>query len=354
MRLAPFPAALQTLFAETAERSAAQEQLFVTAPGLVVALTKNGTRYLYRRTYGPDGRRLDEYLGREDDPEAIAKAAALRARIEEARALAEASRTLRKAGFAATDNSTAVTLAALFNAGLFRQGALLVGTHAFGALLNMLGVRQPANYYTEDVDIARYGTIQLAVGSRTTFIDMLRTTGLDFVEVPELDVRRPSTSYRARGTPLRVDLLVPGDTRYRSVRIPELNAHATALPYLGYLLDQPTRGVVLGRDHVIPVALPNAARFAVHKAVVATLRAGTVPIKRDKDLRQAAVLMETLAEDYPDDLRAAAEALPDSGVKRFRAVLPQLLPFVSDNRDDLRDLVSSLAPGRRRYRPGAT
>lgn len=346
MRIEPFPAALQTLFAETAERAAAQDRLFVDAPGLIVSSAKNGAGYLYRRTYGHDGRRVDEYIGRADDPAATREAASLRARIDEARAVADAARTLRKAGFAAADNSAAITLAALFNAGLFRQGALLVGTHAFGALLNALGVRVPVRHYTEDVDIARYGTIQLAVGREGSFLDLLRATGLDFVAAPELDVRRPSTSFRVRGAKLRVDLLVPGDARYRSVRIPELGAHATALPHFRYLLEEPVRGVVIGRDHVVPVALPAPARFAVHKMVVATLRSGTMPAKRDKDLQQAAALLQALAERFPEDLEAAVAALPAAALARFRRTKTELGPLLDDAPDIVLDRLAALGARR--------
>ena len=45
-------------------------------------------------------------------------------------------------------------LASLHNHGLFRVGALLIGSHAFGVLLNVLGVKA-VPYATEDVDIAR-------------------------------------------------------------------------------------------------------------------------------------------------------------------------------------------------------
>ena len=44
---------------------------------------------------------------------------------------------------------------------------------------------------------------------------------------------------------LRVDLLVPSrDETYRSVPVPELRAHATSLPYLGFLLGERFETVV--------------------------------------------------------------------------------------------------------------
>ncbi len=54
-----------------------------------------------------------------------------------------------------------------------------------------------------------------------------------------------------------------------------------------YLFEEPVFTVALGRDHVIPVRTPNAARFCLHKLIVATLRLTQMPQKAEKDLTQA-------------------------------------------------------------------
>lgn len=72
--------------------------------------------------------------------------------------------------------------------------------------------------------------IQLPVAPDTTFVELLRESGLHFTETPELDVRKPSSPFKLRGARLRVDLLVPGDACCRTVRVSEPGAHATALP----------------------------------------------------------------------------------------------------------------------------
>jgi hypothetical protein len=66
------------------------------------------------------------------------------------RALAADVQILRKAGFAAADNSAALTIATLYNAGVFSHGGVLVGSHAFGALLNGLGVRMGCFAYSPE------------------------------------------------------------------------------------------------------------------------------------------------------------------------------------------------------------
>ena len=88
--------------------------------------------------------------------------------------------------------STVVTVARLFNAGIFRGGALLVGSHAFGALMNELGATVPFPM-TEDVDIARAGRIEVAALPKDGFLGLLRETGLPFHEVPQLKRAAPPT-----------------------------------------------------------------------------------------------------------------------------------------------------------------
>jgi hypothetical protein len=315
---AEFDAPFKVFFSDLAERAVAQSEILQTTPGTIVTLVKKGRPYLYWRVYDAVGRRVDRYLGAQDGPDTEAKLSALRESISEAKSLADGSRTLRKHGYCAADNSAAVTLAALFNAGVFGHGAMLVGTHAFGAILNSLGVRIGARYFTEDIDIARYGAIQLAARPDRAFIEILRESGLPFAEVPDLDAARPATSFKVRGQKLRVDLLVPGDARYRAHRVPELKAYATGLPYFGYLLEEPISTIVLGRDQVIPVRVPNPARYCVHKLIVATLRGGAASQKQEKDLLQAAVLTAVLAVSAADSLSSAVDALP-RGSKRKAA-----------------------------------
>jgi hypothetical protein len=193
---------------------------------------------------------------------------------------------------------------------------MLVGAHAYGALLNTLGVKPRRNYATEDIDIARYAPIQLAAIPEGGLLEILRGTGLPFVEVPQLDSRRPSTSYLQRGTRLKVDLLVPSkDATYGSVRVPELRAHATALPFLGFLLAEQLDTVILARDRVIPLKVPRPERYCVHKLLVSQLRAKTGAAKDEKDLDQATLLAEVLEERFPGLVEETAAGLGRSALR---------------------------------------
>ena len=82
-----------------------------------------------------------------------------------------------------------------------------------------------------------------------------------------------------------------------------------ALPFLGYLLDDPIDGIALAREIVVPVRVPRPEAFAWHKTLVSQLR-GETRDKERKDTAQVAVLFAVLAEDAPDAIAQAFAALP--------------------------------------------
>jgi hypothetical protein len=226
------------------------------------------------------------------------------------------------------DGRTQATLAALSNVGLFAAGGVLVGSHAFGVLLNKLGVRA-ARYATEDVDIAQRSTLALP-GLERHLIDVLKDSGIEFVEVPGLPAARPPTSYKEKGTSrFHVDLLVPSKNgSFPILPVPELDAHAQGLPYLDYVLGDTQTAALIAREGVVAVRVPSAERFALHKLLVSQLRASR-DARTGRDLFQAAVLLAVLADKHPEAVEDAAADLPRSGyrhLKRARAALRAHLP----------------------------
>lgn len=310
------PQAFRVQFDDLVVTARAQKEVFLHSPGGIVVRSRSDRGYRYWRFLSADGKEQEQSLGPVDDEASTARKDEVEARIDLANQLAKEANALRRQGYCAADNNTAVTLAALYNAGVFHTGAMLVGTHAYGAILNTLGVKPRRNYATEDLDVARYGRIGLAAIPEGGILEVLRRTGLPFVEIPALDSRRPSTSFLRRGTRLKVDLLVPSrDTAYRSVRVPELKAHATALPFLGFLLAEQLDTVALSRDRVIPLKVPRPERYCVHKLVVSQLRVKTSAAKDEKDLDQAALLAEVIEERFPGVVEEAAGGLERAALK---------------------------------------
>jgi len=277
-------------------------------PGTLKQRRRRETEYWVREYIRVDGRKDDEHIGTVGTVEAK-RLAALRAEVELARALAAGSSRLRLLGYQRIERKPAAVLAALFNRGLFEAGLVLIGSHAYGALLNDLGVVAVA-YRTHDIDLARAQPLEVALPPEMGLRELLGESGLEFVPVPAMPSRRPSTSYKIPGREaLAVDLLVPGPAAGEAAPVEELRTHAQTIPLLDYLVDDALDSIVLSPNQVVPVKLPAAERFALHK-LYSSQRRGSQRDKARKDLEQAALLVAVLEEETPGLLGDVAKELP--------------------------------------------
>lgn len=219
-------------------------------------------------------------------------------------------------------------------AGAFLVGGVLVGSHAFSIYGNMLGVNWPSKItQTHDVDIARDNHI--AIGLRNESVNLkqaLLDADMGFVEVPALDRKSPSTSFRILGKQLSVDVLTPMFDKpvSKPVLITALNTYAEPLRFLDYLLDDTQPAVIVARAGVL-VNIPSPARYALHKLVASSRRPAAMQTKTIKDIDQARLLLTVLFEDRPGDIQAAiksAKKMPEkfleqltTGIKKLPDVL---------------------------------
>ena len=325
--------ALTVLLSDLESYALSQTEVFVGTAGSVIERPKtDGTRFYSHQFYDGDGKKRERSIGGPvGSAEADAAAARLQERIRELKDLVPSLRMLGREGFNLVDAKTYATLASLHNHGIFTAGGMLIGSHAYGVLLNHLGVRAAA-YATEDIDIARRGSLAFKTLPEAGFLQMLQESGIEFVEVPQLDARQPATSFKQRGRSLfHVDLLVPSpDETFPIVPVPELKAHATGLPYLAYLLGESQMSMVMAREGCCAVRVPLPERFAVHKLVVSNLRVGRAA-KADKDVLQACVLCAALSERQPGALEEAVALLPASARKHLAAALVAALPYLEEH-----------------------
>ncbi|MCE1172019.1 MAG: hypothetical protein LWW84_11970, partial [Azovibrio sp.] len=207
----------------------------------------------------------------------------------------------------------------LARAGLFSKAIVVVGSHAFAALGNALGVRWGNSLKTTDMDFARPHGIALAtpVSDATLNVEHVVKAGDDsFFAVPSLNIKFPATSLMSRKSKVKIDFLTTirhkGDTS--PIMFPDLGFAAEPLRYMDYLLEGPiVRGLLVGQ-YAIPANFPDPARFAIHKLIVAQERAAGFQTKVQKDVTQAMALVEALIEigrDY--ELQEALAALPEYG-----------------------------------------
>ena len=320
------PTPLTTLFAELETFAISQPEVFAGTPGTILKRRNTSNFEFYsHQYYDALGAKRERYLGGPvGSAEADAAAAALKMSIDELKRISPSIRLLGREGFQLADARTFATLAALHNHGLFAAGALLVGSHAYGAILNRLGVRT-SSYLTEDVDIARPRPLAMVKQPQETLAGILRDSGIEFIEVPQLDHRKPATSYKERGrSTFQIELLAPGrGEAIGSIAVPELRMHAVTLPFLGYLLEESQITTILAREGACAVRVPIPERFAVHKLIVSVLRGGR-DARVYKDREQALVLCAALGDLHPGALQSAVKAMPRRAIKHFGNALAHL------------------------------
>ena len=214
------------------------------------------------------------------------------------------------AGCSATNHRAYKVLNAVASSGLFRAGGVLVGSHAFVAIGNMIGVSWVRDTtVTDDVDLAAYDQAMIAVtdgGKPLGEVILDSDTGL--LSVPMLNPKSPSTSFKVRGQQFRVDLITPMIGKGEGVQyVASIKSYADPVRFLDYILEDAQKAVLLNKAGVL-VNVPNPARYALHKLVVAKRRPPTKIGKSRKDVAQAAQVIEVLLDQRPGDLWLALDA----------------------------------------------
>jgi hypothetical protein len=292
--------------------------------GSFVRKVVKGIRYVYFQYSLPGGGKLQVAVGAAS-PEVDAIVAAYetgrRERDGDQERIGRLASMLSASGHRRVTHAVARVLKALADAGVFRLGGVLVGTHAFRLLGDLLGVEWPeGTWTTEDIDVAGRSEsgheLDIEVATPRLEADVpsaLENLHMGFVPVPAFDPDHPSTSFKVRGKQLRVDLLTPGSDREQApVYIPRFRAAAAPIKHLSLLLQQPVPAAAVNGGAVL-VAVPQPAAFALHKLLVSQTRSLVQQTKVVKDLQQAALLLEVLAEDRPDDLEEACAAFRAAG-----------------------------------------
>jgi hypothetical protein len=184
-------------------------------------------------------------------------------------------------------------------------------------------------------------------------LDVLRDVDETFKEIPNINDPFVGTAYRNKAK-YKVDFLTPnrGSDEHQGspARMKALGgAGAQPLRHLDFLIHEPERSVLLFSGG-IPVTIPRAERYAVHKLIVAAERRDQ--IKSGKDVAQAATLIEVLGKRRPLELANAWQTAWDAGprwkekMESGRERLPKEAIYV------LEDVLQRAAVSKKRRRAG--
>lgn len=329
-----YPLALQTTYRDLLDRHLRRPRPEVE--GSVLEVTNSGKRYwVARRRIGAS---VAEHRIGPDNAETRARAAALKQqnadlgewRRETGRLVAQ----LRSSGMPTPTIGTGKLINALGRAGFFDRGGVLAGTHAFGLYALELGVRLEATLaQTEDVDVAADRHVDVVADDRTSLSRSLLSLGLAQVSGPlEAHPVRWETDDR-----VLLDVLTPlRRSGAGAVFHDGLGVWAQALPFLEFSLQETIQAVALYREGIL-VRVPAPERYAIHKLIVASARQGSHRAKSGKDLMQAAVLIEALAEARPYELAAAYKDAMARG-PRWRSSVAQSL----SRRPDIAEVIAGV------------
>lgn len=291
------PAAAQTAYAELHELVQVAEATRSPAAlsGKIAWKTVKGRRYAYWAFKEIDGRKREYYLG----PESPAIAAIEAARERGAPTLEKVARQAAAAlaqGCTATPPKHFRIAKRLADYQFFRAGGLLVGTHAFLALGNALGVAWGDGTRTIDLDFAHAGpkgnvSVALPADLRADAAQALESLQMGFLPSMGGSKGLFSTFLSEREGDLRIDFLTAPRRSGGDVDMPELGIALVPMKFMEYLLERPGQAVLLDRADACMVNLPDPARYGLHKLIVAHERGARHP-KYRKDQSQALALIQ--------------------------------------------------------------
>lgn len=344
---------INTEFTNAEQYAQTQEQIRFGTPGTLEDRVRGNSLFTYHRYYDATGKPVEDLVAKQlDTPKGIADREDAQRLIDMGNERVKTVKQLRSLGFACADDSTGATLAALYNHGLFEAGLTLVGSHAYGVILNHLGVRAQS-YQTEDVDTS--SILGLSVGQNLDLLEVLKTTGLPFVKSKTgISPKSKSETYLVPSkNKLMFDILVDGDEVGTPVLVPQLNAYAQTIPHLKYLTAGRVASVILSKTYIVPVFIPDPRRFAVHKLFSSASRTN-MSTKSEKDILQAATVICAVEDKYPGDISDEMKNFPSGGGEEMLRGAEKALHLVElhseEHGDMLRTAIEQLKPARPRPR----
>lgn len=298
-------AGAQAAFAglDVAARDAEMRRGISGLPGGFAKKSDKGRAYWYFQQKQPDGRVQQVFVGPDDD-----RTRALIGR-HGAPDAADAQAALKRLARAAIElGCTDIPLkhgrviARLLDHGFFKAGGLIVGTHAFLAYQNMFGIRWDAGAFTVDLDFAHAGkNVSLAIAANVE-VDAARA--IESLEMGFIPVMSGTTYKKPDEPDFDLDFLTTYGRRGAApLFVPALNLSMQPLKFMEYSLEAPMKATLLYRNGPLVVNLPRPERYVWHKLIVYGERPREMRAKANKDLVQAACLLDYLLENDADLVR---------------------------------------------------
>lgn len=220
--------------------------------------------------------------------------------------------------------------------GFFKRGGILVGTHAFMAMGNMLGIEPVERMQTQDVDFAHAGkniSVALPANIIVETASAIESLKMGLLPISTLSGTAGATYINPNDPAFRLDFLTSRHSTSDSpVFIEGLQIALQPLRFMEFSMIETTQAVLLSKEGCVIVNIPRPDRFAIHKLIVSAERDASSAVKANKDVRQANVLVQYYLdhrrEEIQDSYRDAMSRGPGwrSRLKRGLATLAKINP----------------------------
>ena len=307
----------QTAYAQLLESALAVEHSRTVAdlPGSFATKAVKGRQYWYYQYTEPSGRLRQLYVG--PDNESVRQLVARKSSKPVTDALLPMARSAMALGCASLLPRHFQVIRRLADYGFFHAGGVLIGTHAFLAYSNMLGVSGGAAARTQDIDFADPGksvSLLLAADFDVHVHEAIESLGMGLLPVASLTSTHGASYLNPREPDFRLDFLTVrhrgGATPYEH---PQLHITLQPLKFMEFSLENVQQAALLSTAGVVIANVPHPARFALHKLIVYGEREGMFAAKANKDLAQAACLLAALKLHRAWEVEEAWEDLAGRG-----------------------------------------
>jgi hypothetical protein len=307
----------QTAYAQLLEAALGAEHLRSVADlnGSFAAKTVKGHRYWYFQYTEPSGKLRQIYVG--PDNEAVQALIERKATTSSQAALAALARSAIALGCAEILPRHFRVIRRLSEYGFFRAGGVLIGTHAFLAFGNQLGVAWGDSARTQDIDFAHAGksvALALPTDIEVQTHEAIESLQMGFLPVSGLSTKAGASYLNPKEPDFRIDFLTPlhrgGETPYEH---PQLHVTLQPLKFMEYSLEHVQQAVLFCAEGAVVVNVPHPARYALHKLLVYGERSGAFTIKSGKDLVQAVCLLALYKDRRPWEVEEAWNDLISRG-----------------------------------------
>lgn len=329
------PVSAQTNFAELVEQAQARmlDRSIADLPGSFNRKDVKGIPYAYWQFHDLEGKLKQVYLGPDD--ERLRKLVLLR---EAGRSRASDGINRLAAACEALGCQTVLrphfkVIRRLAEHGFFGAGGVLIGTHAFIAMANMLGVRWTGGWRTNDIDFAHAGkniSLALPTNIEADVHDAITSLEMGLLPARSITTGEGATYLNAGRGDMRIDLLTVAGRKDEVYRHARLNVNLQPMKFMEFSLERTTQTTVVSGEDAIVVNIPSPVRYALHKLIVMAEREAHFRAKIAKDAGQVASLVSYAMERTPHALAEAGDDLMSRGKGwRVRAMegLAQLAIF---------------------------